>query len=309
MRVIADTFTTNYAWTKPEVGASADTWGTKLDADLDSIDTVVFGKAVKGANTDITSVLLNQTGLVVKGGSANALTIKPNETMSAGRTLNYNGHDADRTIDLSGNLTVSGAATISGTATGTNTGDQTITLTGAVTGSGTGSFATSFPAASITGASIAAATVANPNLANMADQTVKGNVSGGVAVPGDLSAAQLKTLTGVNNLTKFTSSDQTVTASAQVTVAHGLAGFPLSVNYYLVNQSAEGGYTAGQVVQINPATSTDGNTNRGISAIVDATNVTVRYSSGPYELVNATFGGTFSITAAKWLLRIVAIYF
>lgn len=79
-----------------------------------------------------------QTGLVIKGSSANALTIKPNETLSAGRILNLIVNDVDRTINLSGNLTVSSAATISGT----NTGDQTITLTGNVTGSGTGSFAT-----------------------------------------------------------------------------------------------------------------------------------------------------------------------
>lgn len=77
--------------------------------------------AEAGANTDITSVLLNQSGLVVKGVTSNALTIKPNETLSAARTLNLKINDVDRTIDLSGNLTVSSSATISGT----NTGDQT----------------------------------------------------------------------------------------------------------------------------------------------------------------------------------------
>lgn len=77
--------------------------------------------AEAGANTDITSVLLNQSGLVVKGATSNALTIKPNETLSAARTLNLKVNDVDRTIDLSGNLTVSSSATISGT----NTGDQT----------------------------------------------------------------------------------------------------------------------------------------------------------------------------------------
>jgi hypothetical protein len=77
--------------------------------------------AEAGANTDITSISLNQSGLVVKGATSNALTIKPNETLSSSRTLNLKINDVDRTIDLSGNLTVPSAATISGT----NTGDQT----------------------------------------------------------------------------------------------------------------------------------------------------------------------------------------
>lgn len=116
-------------------------------------DQDLSGYALKGSNSDITAlnnvltlVKVVQSGLKLQDTATKLLTIKNDNTLGGNRTLNLQVNDADRTISLAGNLTVSSAATISGT----NTGDQTITLTGDVTGSGTGSFAATIASGAVT---------------------------------------------------------------------------------------------------------------------------------------------------------------
>lgn len=151
-------------------------------------------------NTDPANPIINQsalgafaqTALKVKGASANSLTFKPNETLSSSRILNIIVNDADRTINIAGNITTTGALTYVGAFT------NTITLTGntAITLPTSGTLATLAGAEAFANKTITASTVSGLTI---------------TTTTGTLTIASGKTLT-VSNILTFTGTDSSSVA-------------------------------------------------------------------------------------------------